>query len=86
MMCALTAMAQTVRDVRGPAGVIPVAAEKPPARLFIDPPDPGWRAGGRVIIQYRAVNLRIVQVFGPAALDVTPRFGHIHVTVDDLPC
>lgn len=35
--------------------------------------------------QYRAENLRIVQVFGPAALDVSPRIGHIHVTVDDLP-
>ncbi len=30
-------------------------------------------------------NLRIVQVFGPAALAVSPRIGHVHVTVDDLP-
>jgi hypothetical protein len=26
-----------------------------------------------------------VQVFGPAALAVSPRIGHIHVTVDDAP-
>jgi hypothetical protein len=26
-----------------------------------------------------------VPVFGPAALDVSPRIGHIHVTVDDAP-
>jgi hypothetical protein len=84
-MGSLTAAAQTVRDIRGPAGVIPLASEEPPAKLFIDPPDPGWLAGGRAIIQYRAENLRIVQVFGPAALDVSPRIGHIHVTVDDLP-
>ena len=38
-----------------------------------------------MFIQYRAENLRIVQVFGPAALAVSPRIGHIHVTVDDLP-
>ena len=25
-------------------------------------------------------------VYGPAALQVTPRIGHLHVTVDDLPC
>lgn len=84
-MCSLTAMAQTVRDFRGPAGGIPLATEEPPAKLYIDPPDAGWLAGGRAIIQYRAENLRIVQVFGPAALDVSPRIGHIHVTVDDLP-
>ncbi|RBP03262.1 hypothetical protein DFR50_14515 [Roseiarcus fermentans] len=24
-------------------------------------------------------------VFGPGALDVSPRIGHIHVTVDDAP-
>ena len=39
----------------------------------------------RVVIQYRTENLRIVPVFGPNALDVSPRIGHIHVTVDDSP-
>jgi hypothetical protein len=38
-----------------------------------------------VFIQYRAENLRIVPVFGPNALDVSPRIGHIHVIVDDAP-
>ncbi|WP_245616828.1 DUF6130 family protein [Amycolatopsis taiwanensis] len=36
-------------------------------------------------IRYRAENLRIVSVYGPNALDVSPRIGHIHVTVDDAP-
>jgi hypothetical protein len=36
-----------------------------------------------VFIQYRAENLRIVPVLGPAAIAVSPRIGHIHVTVDD---
>jgi hypothetical protein len=44
-----------------------------------------WLARGMVVIQYRTENLRIVQVFGPKALDVTPRIGHVHVTVDDAP-
>jgi Family of unknown function (DUF6130) len=36
-----------------------------------------------VVIQYPTENLHIVPVFGPAALAVSPRVGHIHVTVDD---
>jgi hypothetical protein len=35
--------------------------------------------------QYRVENLRIVQVFGPEARQVSPRVGHLHITVDDLP-
>ena len=35
--------------------------------------------------QYRVENLRIVPVFGPGALQVSPRVGHLHVIVDDLP-
>jgi hypothetical protein len=64
--------------------VVPLATE-PPARLIVDPPLADALAHGRVFIQYRAENLRIVQVFGPAALAVSPRIGHIHVTVDDAP-
>lgn len=78
------ALAQSARDIRGPAPVVPLASE-PPARLIVDPPIAEALAKGRVYIQYRADNLRIVQVFGQAALGVTPRIGHIHVTVDDLP-
>jgi hypothetical protein len=40
---------------------------------------------GLAVIQYRPKNLRIVLVFGTAALAITPRFGHVHVAVDDLP-
>jgi len=36
-----------------------------------------------VIIQYCTQNLHLVPVFGPKALAVTPRLGHIHVRVDD---
>lgn len=83
-MTADVAAAQSVRDVRGAPAVVPLTNE-PPARLFVDPPVPEALAAGRVYIQYRAENLRIVQVFGKAALDVTPRIGHVHVTVDDAP-
>ncbi len=83
-LCSSAAMAQSARDIRGPAGVVPLASE-PAAKIVIDSPLADSLAHGRVVIQYRAENLRIVPVFGPAALDVSPRIGHIHVTVDDAP-
>lgn len=79
-----TAMAQSARDVRGPAPVVPLAGQ-PPARLIVDPPLPESLANGMVVIQYRTEHLRIVPVFGPNALGVTPRIGHLHITVDDAP-
>ena len=84
VMTTSASYAQSARDIRGPAAIVPLAHE-PPARLIVDPPIPEALALGRVYIQYRAENLRIVQVFGPAALAVSPRIGHIHLTVDDLP-
>ncbi|MDI9240161.1 DUF6130 family protein [Lysobacter sp. LF1] len=63
---------------------IPVMNE-PPAELFLDPPLPGPLARGAVIVPYRTRNFRILPVFGTSALDVSPRAGHLHVSVDDLP-
>jgi hypothetical protein len=77
--------AQTAADVLGPAGVVPLTAPQPPARIIVDPPLPGPLREGMVFIQYRAVNLRIVPVCGPKALEVSPRIGHIHVVVDGAP-
>jgi hypothetical protein len=64
-----------------PAPVVPLESQPPPA-LVVDAPLPEQLAAGLVVIRYRAENLRIVPVFGPNALDVSPRIGHIHVTVD----
>ncbi|MCI2290791.1 MULTISPECIES: DUF6130 family protein [Enterobacter] len=72
-------------DVNGPAAVAPLAHPQPPAKLIVDPPLAGPLSKGAVFIQYRAENLRIEPVFGPEALRVTPRIGHIHVVVDDAP-
>jgi hypothetical protein len=30
-------------------------------------------------------NVRILPVFGAGAVNVSPRVGHLHITVDDLP-
>jgi Family of unknown function (DUF6130) len=79
-----TAMAQTAREIRGPAPVVMLASEPAP-RIVIDPPLAESLVHGLVVIQYRTEYLRIVPVFGPNALDVSPRIGHLHVTVDDAP-
>lgn len=59
--------------------------DEPPPRLIVYPPLADPLAQGRVFIQYRAENMRMVPVFGKAALGVSPRIGHVHVTVDDAP-
>jgi hypothetical protein len=74
--------ALTVPEILRPAALV---AEQPPAKIIVDPPQPDRLARGLVFIQYRTENLQIVPVFGPAALAVTPRIGHVHVTVDDAP-
>ena len=83
-LMAASSAAQTAREVRGAAVVEPLQDE-PPAKIIIDPPLPEPLLWGRVVIQYRTENLHIVPVFGPAALAVSPRVGHIHVTVDGGP-
>ena len=79
-----SAPAQSARDIRGPSPLVAIVDEPPP-RLVVDPPLPAPLAAGRVFIQYRAEHMRILPVFGQGALDVSPRVGHVHITVDDAP-
>jgi len=79
-----SASAQSAKAVRGPSPLVAIANEPPP-KLIVDPPLPEQLAMGMVFIQYRTENLRVMPVFGKGALDVSPRLGHIHVTVDEAP-
>ena len=86
MLCGSSALAQNATHTCQPAQVIPLAGTEPAAKLVIDAPLAGPLASrGVVVIAYCAENLRIAPVFGPGALTVSPRVGHIHVTVDALP-
>jgi Family of unknown function (DUF6130) len=78
------AIIPSARDIRGPSPLVAIENEPPP-KLVVDPPPREQLAQGRVFIQYRTENLRVVPVFGKGALDVSPRIGHIHITVDDAP-
>jgi Family of unknown function (DUF6130) len=83
-MLATGAFAQSAREVRGPTPYFAVENEPAP-KLIVDPALPGPLALGLAQIQYRVENVRIAPVFGAAALNVSPRVGHLHITVDDLP-
>jgi Family of unknown function (DUF6130) len=83
-LLATNASAQSAKDIRGQSPLVAIENEAP-AKLIVDPPLPEQLALGRVFIQYWTENLRVVPVFGKGALDVSPRIGHIHITVDDAP-
>ena len=82
-----TAFAEThksAKEIRGASPYIEVENE-PPAKLIVDPPLPDLLDQGVVWIQWRVENVQIKPVFGKGALNVSPRIGHLHVQVDDLP-
>jgi hypothetical protein len=81
---ATSAQAQSAREVRGASPYADIQNEPAP-RLILDPPLPDQLARGIFQIQYRVENVHIVPVFGAGALNVSPRIGHLHITVDDLP-
>jgi len=78
-LLATSALAQSAASL-----VVPVEKEPAPA-LFVEPPLPGPLANGIAFIPYRVEYLRILPIGGPAAKDVSPRVGHLHITVDALP-
>src|SRR5882672_2122520 len=75
---------RSAKEVRGASPYVEIKNEPAP-RLIVDPPLPEGLALGILWIQYRVENLRIVPVFGEGAAKVSPRVGHLHVTVDELP-
>jgi Family of unknown function (DUF6130) len=82
-MFAGAAFAQSARDIRGPSPLVAIENE-PPATLIVDRPLAAQLAQGLVFNKYRT-EPAVVPVFGKGALDVSPRIGHVHITVDDAP-
>jgi hypothetical protein len=83
-LLATSAFAQSAKEIRGASPYVAIENETAP-RLIVDPPLAEGLAIGVYWAQYRVENLRIVPVFGAGALKTSPRVGHLHVTVDDLP-
>src|SRR4051795_10532340 len=55
---------------------------EPQPKIVVDPPLPEPLSRGVALIRYRTENLQILPVFGPQALGVSTRIGHLHVAVD----
>jgi hypothetical protein len=83
-MLATGAFSQSAKEVRGGSPYVEIKNEPAP-KLIVDPPLPEGLALGVFWAQYRVENLRIAPVFGAGALQVSPRVGHLHIIVDDLP-
>jgi hypothetical protein len=79
LLAAATAWSQDASSL-----VVPVDSE-PAVKLSVEQPLPGPLANGVAFIPYRVENLRILPIGGPAAREVSPRVGHLHITLDDLP-
>jgi hypothetical protein len=57
---------------------------EPPAQFASAAVLPAPLARGVVVIAFHADNLKLLPVYGDAAIAVTPRVGHLHVTLDDF--
>ena len=75
---------RSAREVRGPTPYAAIENEPPP-KLIVDAPLPDLLDKGVVWIQSRTENVHIVPVFGKGGLNVSPRIGHLHIRVDDMP-
>lgn len=71
-------------EAQRPSTFVPTENEPAP-KLIVEQPLAGPLARGVVLIPYRVENLRILPVLGANARAVSPRVGHLHITVDDLP-
>ncbi|HXP96980.1 MAG TPA: DUF6130 family protein [Telmatospirillum sp.] len=85
LLIALICLPACVRAEDHEAHIAPAAAAEAAAHLLVSPPLAGPLSRGLAIVAFRTENLKIVPVYGEAALQVTPRIGHLHVTVDDGP-
>ena len=72
------------KEVRGASPYAEIVNEPAP-KLIVDPPLPDLLDQGFVWIQWRVENVHIVPVFGKGAVNTSPRVGHLHVQVDELP-
>ncbi|MBJ7311238.1 DUF6130 family protein [Rugamonas sp. CCM 8940] len=61
------------------------ASTEPAPKLIVATPLAGPLSQGLVVIPYQVENIRILPVFGKVAAAVSPRLGHLHISVDDAP-
>ena len=81
----LTTSAVAQGTTEGGVSALVAVQNEPAPKLFVDQPEAGGLARGVVLIPFRVENLRILPVVGADALKLSPRVGHLHITLNDLP-
>ena len=81
---AANAFADGAKETRATSPLAPIANEAAP-KVIMGQPLPGPLAYGIAVIPYQLENFRILPVVGADAVKISPRVGHLHVTLDDLP-
>jgi hypothetical protein len=79
-----SAFAQSASEVPHASALVPSKSEAAP-KLVLGEPFPEALARGALVVPYRVENLRILPILGPGAGEISPRVGHLHVGIDDLP-
>jgi len=77
-------LAQSPTEAPNLSPLVPNKNEGAP-KLFLGDPLPEPLARGVVLVPYRVENFRILPILGQGTGGVSPRVGHLHVSVDDLP-
>ncbi len=80
------AVPQSAKEVGAANPYAEIENEAAPG-LIVDSPLPDLLAltPSIVWIQWRVENVHILPAFGKGALNASPRVGHLHILVDDLP-
>ena len=85
VLLATSAFAQNVGQPAGPAPFVNAIENEPPPKLTVEQPLPDDLARDVVFIPYKVENLRLLPILGTDALKLSPRVGHLHITVDGQP-
>jgi hypothetical protein len=81
---AIGSFAQSPSEVPSLSPLVPNKNEAAP-KLILGEPVPEALARGVAVVPYRVENIRILPILGPGAGEVSPRVGHLHVSIDDVP-
>jgi len=82
---ATNSFAQSISEARVASPYVAIENEPPPRLILNSIPLAEGLPHGLVWIQFRVENVHILPVFGSGAINVSPRIGHLHIHLDDLP-
>ena len=82
MSSAASAQAGPAKGGHGMHDAAAASPAEPAARITSAAPVPRLLEKGLAVILFKTENVQLLPVYGEAAAGVTPRLGHLHVTLD----